>query len=135
MTQQPRHTNGIDTGIGIPAERLEGIFERFQQADNSPAQKYGGTGLGLAIARALCQLLGYQLTVESPVGQGATLRIICRSSPSPYVVATPTQPGLEPANAPACSASDHQARGPGAFVKSVPDAGQQRCLGAANHRH
>ena len=123
------------TGIGIPAERLEGIFERFQQADNSTAQKYGGTELGLAISRALCQLLGYQLTVESTVGQGATLRIICRSNPSPCVVATPAQPGLEPANAPVCSAPDHQARGPGAFVKSGPDVGRQGCLGAANHRH
>ena len=59
MTQQPRRTDVIDTGIGIPAERLEDIFERFQQADNSTAQKYGGTELGLVISRALCQLLGY----------------------------------------------------------------------------
>jgi signal transduction histidine kinase len=135
VTQQPRRPDVIDTGIGIPAERLEDIFERFQQADNSIAQKYGGTGLGLAISHALCQLLGCQLTVESTVGQGSTFRIICRSSLSSCVVATPAQPGLEPANAPACSASDHQARGPGAFVKSVPDAGQQGCPGAANHRH
>jgi signal transduction histidine kinase len=76
VTQQPRRINVIDTGIGIPAERLEGIFERFQQADSSTARKYGGTGLGLAISRALCQLLGYQLTVESTVGQGSTFRII-----------------------------------------------------------
>src|SRR4030095_15243318 len=62
VTQQPRRTDVIDTGIGIPAERLEGIFERFQQADNSIAQKYGGTGLRLAIAPALCQLLGDSLT-------------------------------------------------------------------------
>jgi hypothetical protein len=59
----------------------------------------------------------------------------CRSSPLPRVVADPTQPVLEPANAPVCSAPDHQARGPGAFVKPVPDAGQQGCPGAANHRH
>jgi signal transduction histidine kinase len=76
VTQQPRRINVIDTGIGISSERLEGIFERFQQADNSTARKYGGTGLGLAISRALCQLLGYQLTVESTVGEGATFRII-----------------------------------------------------------
>ena len=76
MTQQPRRIDVIDTGIGISPERLEGIFERFQQADNSTARKYGGTGLGLAISRALCQLLGYQLTVESTVGQGSTFRII-----------------------------------------------------------
>jgi signal transduction histidine kinase len=76
VTQQPTCINVIDTGIGIPAERLESIFERFQQADNSIARKYGGTGLGLAISRALCQLLGYQLTVESTVGQGSTFRII-----------------------------------------------------------
>jgi signal transduction histidine kinase len=76
VTQQPRRINVIDTGIGISPERLEGIFERFQQADNSTARKYGGTGLGLAISRALCQLLGYQLTVESTVGEGSTFRII-----------------------------------------------------------
>jgi signal transduction histidine kinase len=76
LTQQPRHIDVIDTGIGIPAEQLESIFERFQQADNSTARKYGGTGLGLAISRALCQLLGYQLMVESTVGQGSNFRII-----------------------------------------------------------
>jgi two-component system cell cycle sensor histidine kinase PleC len=134
-TQQPRRIDVIDTGIGIPAARLEGIFERFQQADNSTARKYGGTGPGLAISRALCQLLGYQLTVESTVGQGSTFCIIMPVSPSPYGVADPAPPVLEPANAPACSAPDRQARGPGAFVKSAPDAGQQGCPGAADHGH
>jgi signal transduction histidine kinase len=75
-THRPRCIAVVDTGIGIPAERREAIFEHFQQADNSTARQYGGTGLGLAISRALCQLLGYQLTVESTVGQGSTFRII-----------------------------------------------------------
>jgi signal transduction histidine kinase len=75
-TRRPISIDVVDTGIGIPPERCEAIFEHFQQADNSTAWKYGGTGLGLAISRALCQLLGYQLTVESTVGQGSTFRII-----------------------------------------------------------
>jgi signal transduction histidine kinase len=75
-TRRPISIAVVDTGIGIPPERCEAIFEHFQQADNSTARKYGGTGLGLAISRALCQLLGYQLTVESTVGQGSTFRII-----------------------------------------------------------
>ena len=75
-THRPISIAVIDTGIGIPPERCEAIFEHFQQADNSTARQYGGTGLGLAISRALCQLLGYQLTVESIVGQGSTFRIM-----------------------------------------------------------
>jgi signal transduction histidine kinase len=75
-THRPISIDVVDTGIGIPPERREAIFEHFQQVDNSTAWKYGGTGLGLAISRALCQLLGYQLTVDSTVGQGSTFRII-----------------------------------------------------------
>jgi signal transduction histidine kinase len=75
-THRPISIDVVDTGIGIPPERREAIFEHFQQADNSTARQYGGTGLGLAISRALCQLLGYQLTVQSTVGQGSTFRII-----------------------------------------------------------
>jgi two-component system, cell cycle sensor histidine kinase PleC len=76
VTQQPRRIDVIDTGIGIPTERLEGIFERFQQADNSMTRRYGGTGLGLALSRSLCQLLGYQLTVHSEVDKGSTFSVI-----------------------------------------------------------
>lgn len=73
-----------DTGIGIPAERLQAIFEAFQQADGTTSRNYGGTGLGLTISRSLCQLLGYQLEAESEVGKGSSFTIIFsedRSSP------------------------------------------------------
>ena len=76
VTQRPRRIDVVDTGIGIPTERLEGIFERFQQADNSITRHYGGTGLGLTISRSLCQLLGYQLTVHSEVDKGSTFSIL-----------------------------------------------------------
>lgn len=66
----------IDTGIGIPADRLDAIFEAFQQADAGTSRKYGGTGLGLTLSRSICQLLGYDLIVESEVGKGSTFKIV-----------------------------------------------------------
>ncbi|HET9947294.1 MAG TPA: PAS domain S-box protein [Longimicrobiales bacterium] len=66
----------IDTGIGIPQDRLEAIFEAFQQADAGTSRKYGGTGLGLALSRSICQLMGYDLMVESEVGKGSTFKIV-----------------------------------------------------------
>jgi len=60
-----------DTGIGIPADKLEHIFESFQQADGSTAREYGGTGLGLTVSQQLVELHGGQLRVESVVGKGS----------------------------------------------------------------
>jgi signal transduction histidine kinase/ActR/RegA family two-component response regulator len=60
-----------DTGIGICAERLENMFDAFQQADNSISRRYGGTGLGLPIARTLAERMGGSLRVESVEQQGS----------------------------------------------------------------
>lgn len=61
-----------DTGIGIPSSKLDIIFERFRQADDSHTKQYGGTGLGLAISKHLTHLLGGKIWVESVEGKGTS---------------------------------------------------------------
>jgi NO-binding membrane sensor protein with MHYT domain/CheY-like chemotaxis protein/nitrogen-specific signal transduction histidine kinase len=71
----PRRIDVIDTGVGIPADRLEAVFRPFEQADSSTSRKYGGTGLGLPITLTMCELLGVELIVKSVVGEGSTFSI------------------------------------------------------------
>ncbi|MAT64216.1 MAG: hypothetical protein CMN57_01055 [Gammaproteobacteria bacterium] len=66
-----------DTGIGIPREKLDRLFQEFSQIDSSSTRKYGGTGLGLAISRRICEKLGGSVEVDSEPGRGSrfTLRL------------------------------------------------------------
>lgn len=76
----------IDTGIGIPHDKLENIFERFQQADSHTTRKYGGTGLGLSIAKQLIELQDGTLSVKSKLNEGSLFSFCI-----PYKKATQVQ--------------------------------------------
>ncbi len=71
-----------DSGIGISAEDLPKVFDKFEQVDSSSARRAGGTGLGLAICRKLCELMGCQITVKSEPGAGScfTVRLPFRTA-------------------------------------------------------
>jgi hypothetical protein len=64
-----------DTGIGIPKDKIDKVFEAFSQADESTTRDYGGTGLGLPISRRFCRMMGGDITVHSEPGEGSTFTI------------------------------------------------------------
>ncbi len=64
-----------DSGIGIPEDKLDKVFEEFAQADDSTTRNYGGTGLGLPLSQRFCRMMGGDITVESRLGEGSTFTI------------------------------------------------------------
>ncbi|MDG1332866.1 MAG: ATP-binding protein [Crocinitomicaceae bacterium] len=66
----------VDTGVGIPEDKLKTVFENFSQANASDTRKFGGTGLGLSISRQLVEMMGGGISIESKVGSGTTFSFI-----------------------------------------------------------
>lgn len=81
----------IDSGVGIPPDKHETIFEAFKQADGSTTRRFGGTGLGLAICRQIVDLLGGTITVTSEIGKGSTF-----SFAAPFVLCAEPLTAAEP---------------------------------------
>jgi adenylate cyclase len=103
-----------DTGIGIPANRLDAIFNVFEQAESMITRRFGGSGLGLAISRSLCELMGHRLDVSSVEGQGTLMNVLIGEGLHPSRLRTPSSVPLIPA--------------PRVMESGIPDARGQTVL-------
>ncbi|MGE0525904.1 MAG: response regulator [Bdellovibrionales bacterium] len=92
-----------DTGIGIPKEKVDAVFQAFEQVDSSVSREFGGTGLGLAISKSISALLGGEVSLETRLGEGSSFTLIIPESlasaqvrpsvtPRLAVLPTPAQP-------------------------------------------
>ncbi len=89
-----------DTGIGIPADRMDRLFQRFSQVDDATARRFGGTGLGLAICKAIVEHMGGRIGVDSTPGQGSRFwfELPLRPAEAPPRVAGPAARAAMPAS-------------------------------------
>jgi signal transduction histidine kinase/DNA-binding response OmpR family regulator len=86
-TEYTLHFQVRDTGIGIPPDRIDRLFQSFSQVDASTTRRFGGTGLGLAISRRLARLMGGDMWVKSAPGEGSTFHFTIRAQPAANLVA------------------------------------------------
>ena len=123
----PLRIDVVDTGIGIPREKLGAIFQAFQQADAGTARKYGGTGLGLTISQALCQLMGFHIEVASEVSVGSTFSVVLCPKETGAVAGAPGAPAVLAA-APSVASSRRPSDLRGKLLLIIDDESDSRVL-------